>query len=157
METLVIDSLIGTLHVTGDATCIHRIAIGDGPRQTGGTPVLRRAADQLADYFAGRRQSFDLPLAEPATPFQARVRAAMLAIPFGETRSYGEIAKQVGGVPRAVGQACGANPVPVVVPCHRVLGAGGSIGGFSGGSGAPTKRKLLALEAGPLFAPAAPR
>jgi methylated-DNA-[protein]-cysteine S-methyltransferase len=157
METLVMDSPLGPLHITGDDTCIHRIEIGGGPDATGETPVMRRAAEQLVAYFSGDRREFDLPLVAPATPFQEKVRAAMCAIPYGETKSYGEIAKQIGGVPRAVGQACGANPVPIVVPCHRVLGAGGSIGGFSGGTGTPTKRKLLALEAGPLFAPAAPR
>jgi len=153
MDTVIMDSPIGPLHITADETCIHSIDIGDGPAATAETSLLQRAVTQLTAYFAGTGQQFDLPLAAPATEFQAKVRTAMLAIPYGETRSYGEIAKSIGGVPRAVGQACGSNPIPIVVPCHRVLAAGGSIGGFSGGAGTPTKRKLLALEAGPIFAP----
>ena len=70
----------------------------------------------------------------------------MLAIPFGETRSYGALATRAGGVPRAIGQACGRNPIPIIVPCHRVVAAGGRLGGFSGGDGLPTKRRLLAHE-----------
>ena len=76
----------------------------------------------------------------------------MLAIPYGETLSYGAVAKSLNGSPRAVGQACGKNPVPIVVPCHRILAANGRIGGFSGGDGVPTKRMLLAHEAPDLFA-----
>jgi methylated-DNA-[protein]-cysteine S-methyltransferase len=152
METIVLQSPVGPVHVTADDNVIYRIMIGDGPAETGETPLLRRAAEQLTAYFAGTARTFDLPLVPPETPFQARVRAAMIAIPYGETLTYGALAAQIGGVARAVGQACGHNPVPVIVPCHRVLAAGGAIGGFSGGDGTPTKRKLLALEAGPLFA-----
>lgn len=116
------------------------------------TPLLRRAAAQLAEYFAGTRTAFDLPLAPAHSAFQARMRAAMIAIPYGETKSYGELAAALESAARAVGQACGSNPIPIVVPCHRVLAAGGRIGGFSAGEGAATKRWLLALEA-----PAAPQ
>jgi len=111
------------------------------------TPLLRRTERQIAEFFAGRRHDFDLPLAPARTPFQQRVREAMLRIPWGQTRSYGELAHEAGGAPRAIGQACGANPLPLVVPCHRVVGASGP-GGYSGGRGLETKRLLLALESG---------
>ena len=111
------------------------------------TPLLRRVTEQITEYFAGARRHFDLPLAPAATAFQARVRAAMQDIPYGQTRSYGELAHSAGGAPRAIGQACGANPLPLVVPCHRVVAANG-LGGYSGGKGLATKRALLALEGG---------
>jgi methylated-DNA-[protein]-cysteine S-methyltransferase len=155
METLTIDTPIGPLHLAAQDGHIVCLGFGPGPEHgpehTLEHTLLRRAAAQVAAYFTGAREPFDLPLAPAETIFQAKVRAAMLAIPFGETRSYGEVATAVGGVPRAVGQACGANPIPIIVPCHRVLAAGGGIGGFSGGDGPPTKRKLLAHEAGPVF------
>jgi methylated-DNA-[protein]-cysteine S-methyltransferase len=113
------------------------------------TPLLQKAAAQLAEYFAGDRTTFDLPLAPPHSPFQGRLRDAMLAIPYGETRSYGALAIEIGSVPRAVGQACGDNPIPIVVPCHRILAAGGRIGGYSAGNGRETKRWLLGHEARP--------
>ena len=108
------------------------------------------AARQLGEYFAGRRRRFDLPLAAPETRFQRAVRDALLAIPYGATRSYAEVADALGNVPRAVGQACRRNPVAVVVPCHRVVGRRG-LGGYAGavsGDMPATKRALLDLEAG---------
>jgi methylated-DNA-[protein]-cysteine S-methyltransferase len=114
--------------------------------------LLRDAAAQLNAYFDKRLIDFDLALVPAATPFQSRVRAAMQTIPYGETLSYGAVAKSLNGSPRAVGQACGKNPVPILVPCHRILAANGRIGGFSGGDGVPTKRLLLAHEAPDLFA-----
>jgi len=109
------------------------------------TPLLKHAQSQIDEYFAGQRKTFDLPLIPARTDFQRRVRKAMIAIPWGQTLSYGEIAHVAGGAPRAVGQACGANMLPLVVPCHRVLAANG-IGGYSGGKGLDTKRLLLGLE-----------
>lgn len=108
------------------------------------SPLLRQALAQLAGYFAGERQVFDLPL-DWGEGLHARVRRAMAAIPFGQTRSYGEIARDVGAPAQAVGQACGANPVPVIIPCHRVLGAAG-LGGFSARGGVETKAALLRHE-----------
>jgi methylated-DNA-[protein]-cysteine S-methyltransferase len=108
--------------------------------------VLDQAIAQLAAYFAGDLHRFDLPVAPAGTPFQLRVWAAMSAIPFGRTRTYGELAGEVGGVARAVGQACGANPIPIIIPCHRVVAGGGRLGGFSGGRGRETKRALLVHE-----------
>lgn len=110
-------------------------------------PVLRDAERQLKEYFAGTRTTFDLPLDFHGTKFQKLVWAALLAIPFGQTRSYGEIAQALGnpGASRAVGAANGRNPISIIAPCHRVIGASGKLTGFAGGLEA--KARLLALEA----------
>ncbi|MGK2857927.1 MAG: methylated-DNA--[protein]-cysteine S-methyltransferase [Thermoanaerobaculia bacterium] len=110
--------------------------------------ALAGAAAQLREYFAGERTTFDLPLAPEGTAFQRRVWDALREIPYGETRSYGEIAARVGApaASRAVGAANGRNPIAVVIPCHRVIGANGSLTGYAGGVG--IKRALLALEGG---------
>lgn len=107
---------------------------------------LTAVAAQLREYFAGKRRSFDLPLAPAGTAFQQRVWDELKRIPFGETRTYGQIAAAIGSprACRAVGGANGANPIPVIVPCHRVIGSDGSLTGF--GSGLPVKRFLLQLE-----------
>lgn len=110
------------------------------------TPLLRDAADQLQDYFDGKRRHFQIPLAPHGTPYQRRVWAELQRIPPGETRSYGDMARALASGPRAVGQANGRNPIPIIIPCHRVVGADGSIGGYSGLDGADTKRFLLDLE-----------
>lgn len=117
-------------------------------------PVLATTADQLAEYFAGHRQTFDLPLAPQGTAFQLRVWEQLRLIPFGETISYGQLAARLGqpNASRAVGLANGNNPLSIVVPCHRVIGADGSLTGFGGGLG--TKRQLLERETPGLFAPA---
>lgn len=109
-------------------------------------PVLEEAAWQLAAYFAGKRTSFDLPLDFHGTDFQKRVWAALLAIPFGETRSYAQIARAIGSPTafRAVGAANGRNPISIVAPCHRVIGTNGTLTGFAGGLEA--KEYLLRLE-----------
>lgn len=101
---------------------------------------------QLGEYFAGRRRAFDLPLALDGTAFRKRVWAELAAIPFGETRTYGELAARLGdsGLSRAVGAANGANPVSILLPCHRVIGAGGSLTGYAGGLG--LKEALLRHE-----------
>ena len=111
-------------------------------------PVLADTATQLAAYFAGARRVFDLPLDFHGTAFQRSVWAALLTIPYGETRSYGAIAAQVGrpGASRAVGAANGRNPISIVAPCHRVIGSTGRLTGFAGGLAA--KELLLALEQG---------
>jgi len=109
-------------------------------------PLLARAQAQLTAYFAGRRRAFDLPLAPEGQPLERAVWDAMLEIPYGQTRTYGEIARALGSAPQPVGQACGANPIPILIPCHRVVGADGATGGFSGGAGVETKLALLRLE-----------
>jgi len=109
-------------------------------------PVLRETARQLRAYFSGGLREFDLPLSLKGTPFQLRVWTALQDIPYGQTRSYGEQARAIGmpAAVRAVGAANGANPIPIVVPCHRVIGASGKLTGFGGGL--PLKRWLLSLE-----------
>lgn len=111
------------------------------------TPLLREAASQLHAYFDGERRHFQLPLAPQGSPFQQRVWAALARIPHGETRSYIALARELGSAARAVGQANGRNPIPILIPCHRVVAAGGGLGGYSGGDGPDTKRYLLDLEA----------
>ncbi len=108
--------------------------------------LLAEAAGQLAEYFAGRRRDFDLPLAPAGSPFQRRAWAELGRIPYGATVSYGTLARRLGSAAQAVGQACGANPLPIVIPCHRVLAAGGALGGYSGDGGLETKCALLRLE-----------
>ncbi|MSP29191.1 MAG: methylated-DNA--[protein]-cysteine S-methyltransferase [Acetobacteraceae bacterium] len=110
------------------------------------TPVLLRARDQLNEYFDGTRQNFELPLAPPGTDYRRRVWRELIKIPFGATLTYGQIAAQAGGSARSVGQANGKNPIPIIIPCHRVLASTG-LGGYSGGDGLVTKRYLLDLEA----------
>ena len=115
-------------------------------------PLLGDAGRQLQQYFAGERKEFELELAPPGTEFQRRVWDALRGIPFGETRSYGEIAAQLGlppGASRAVGLANGANPISIVVPCHRVIGTSGALTGYGGGL--ERKRFLLDLESDLLF------
>ena len=109
-------------------------------------PVLLEAERQLSDYFAGERQAFELPLDFAGTDFQRRVWSALLSIPYGETRSYRDIARQIGNpaAVRAVGAANGRNPISIIAPCHRVVGSSGDLTGFAGGL--ETKAALLALE-----------
>jgi methylated-DNA-[protein]-cysteine S-methyltransferase len=104
---------------------------------------------QLRGYFAGRRRTFDLRLAPDGTAFQQSVWAALREIPYGETRSYGELARQLGTSPRAVGRANATNPICLIVPCHRVVGADGTMTGYAFGE--KIKHRLLALEGAPVF------
>ena len=108
--------------------------------------LLAIVRNQLTDYFDGKLTRFSLPLAPLGTPFQHRVWRAMCEIPYGEVRSYGELAKILKTGPRAVGMACARNPLPVLIPCHRVVGANGALTGYSGGDGLATKDFLLNLE-----------
>jgi methylated-DNA-[protein]-cysteine S-methyltransferase len=110
------------------------------------TPLLEMARAQLQAYFDGSLAAFTLPLAPPGTGFQRRLWALLQTIPAGETRSYGAIAGTLGSSARAVGQANAANPIPILIPCHRVTGSAGRLGGYSGGDGTATKRYLLDLE-----------
>ena len=112
----------------------------------GDSPVLRDAADQLRRYFDDSLEAFDLPLRPAGSDHELSVWRVMSEIPFGELRSYGDLASQVGSVARAVGGACGRNPIPIIIPCHRVVGANGSMTGFSGGKGVETKEWLLRHE-----------
>lgn len=121
-------------------------ALGWGGEALGGeTALLAEARAQIEAYFVGTREGFDLPLRVAGSDFQRAVCDAMLAIPFGETRTYGDLARALGASAQAVGQACGANPIPLIIPCHRVLGAG-NLGGYSGAGGIETKVALLRHE-----------
>jgi methylated-DNA-[protein]-cysteine S-methyltransferase len=149
MSILYVESPVGRLALEADGETLTGVR-WTGASEHAGTekpvPVLREARRQLDLYFERKLERFDLPLAARGTPFQKSVWAMMVAIPFGGTSTYGGMAMALGSGPRAVGMACGRNPIPIVVPCHRVLGSGRKEGGFSGGDGLPTKRKLLALE-----------
>ena len=109
------------------------------------TPLLRDAIAELEAYFSGDLREFSVPLAPRGTAFQQKFYAALCAIPYGETRTYGELAAALGVSAQAIGQACGANPLAILIPCHRVLGAT-SLGGFSGRGGVEAKVALLKLE-----------
>ena len=119
---------------------------------TEGGPIVDAAAQQLAEYFAGERMAFDVPLAPQGTEFQQTVWTALGDVPFGTTATYGEIARVIGQLTatRAVGAANGRNPIPIIIPCHRVIGASGELTGYSGGGGIETKRRLLDHESGTL-------
>lgn len=146
MPYLSITSPLGPLTVFENDGAVIAIEFGRAP---GGeeTALLAAARGQLAAYFDGRLRMFSLPLAPAGSAFRRSVWTALSAIPYGETRTYGDLAAQLGSAARAVGGACGRNPIPIVVPCHRVVGAGGRLTGYSGGEGTDTKRALLALEA----------
>lgn len=142
MPDLSVDTPYGRLTLTEENGELARVRWGGegGDR----TDVLTDAAAQLADYFVGTRRTFDLPIAfRPG--LQGEVMRAMVAIPFGETRTYGDLAKALAVPAQAIGQACGANPIPVIVPCHRILSATG-LGGFSAPGGVETKVALLRHE-----------
>ena len=137
---------LGDLSVSEEDGRIVSVDWGRG-RDQDRTPLLENARRQLQEYFDGERAAFELPLAPHGTAFQQKVWAALTRIPPGETRSYADIARDVGcRAARAIGQANGRNPIPILIPCHRVVGADGSIGGYSGGDGPTTKQYLLDLE-----------
>ena len=141
-----IESPVGPLTITATDGAITAVDFGAGGGPSPNAGVLAEAARQLTEYFNGSLRAFDLPLVPRGTTFRLKVWEAMRAIPYGQTRSYGELAHDLDSAPRAVGGACGANPIPLIIPCHRVVGADGTLGGFSGGAGCDTKRQLLALE-----------
>jgi methylated-DNA-[protein]-cysteine S-methyltransferase len=154
MASTVIASPVGSLLLQADDGGLTGIwFVGNGEPALGdldSDPVLRAAAEQLAEYFAGRRTRFDLPLAATGTPFQRAVWDALQEIPYGRTWSYADLALHIGKprAVRAVGAANGRNPLPIVVPCHRVVGANGTLTGYGGGL--ENKRILLDLESGAL-------
>ena len=152
MPQLSLHTPLGEVTISEDGGAIVALDWGRG-RDQEATPLLCQARDQLQEYFDGKRMSFDLPLAPEGSDFQKRVWAALCAIPPGETRSYADIARAIGSAPRAVGGANGANPIPLFIPCHRVIAADGSLGGYSGGDGPATKRYLLDHESRTLLLP----
>lgn len=147
MSYLAYNSPVGPLTLFEDDGVIIAVEWGWPPEtDEPPAPVLERARDQLDAYFEGKLKAFDLPLAPMGTPFQQKVWQALARIPFGATRTYGDLAKELGTAPRCLGGACGRNPLPILIPCHRVLGANKSLGGYSGMDGIDTKRFLLTLE-----------
>ncbi|UTT62648.1 methylated-DNA--[protein]-cysteine S-methyltransferase [Microcella humidisoli] len=151
---LTIDSPLGRIALQGDAQAVTRLEIATGGHlSTEGvpdapTPVLRQAAAELAEYFSGRRTAFDVPVRVHGTPFQQAIWQQLREIPFGAVRGYGELGRATGRptAGRAVGGAVGANPVPLLIPCHRVLASDARITGYSAGDGIPTKVWLLDHE-----------
>jgi methylated-DNA-[protein]-cysteine S-methyltransferase len=145
MRRLSLDSQFGRLMLTeeeGRITALHW-----GGRAMGkASPTLTEARKQLLEYFAARRRRFDLPLAPEGTPSELRVWQAMAEIPYGETRSYGDLGRELDLSPRTIGRCCATNPLPILLPCHRVIASDGRMGGYSGGEGVETKRRLLQLE-----------
>ncbi len=146
--TLPVDTPIGQIVLESDGDVLIGLRLPNAmelSRRDEETPVLKATATQLEEYFAGERTQFDLRMELDGTPFQREVWAALARIPYGETISYGELARRVGRPrgPRAVGQANGKNPIAIIVPCHRVVASNG-IGGYGGGL--TCKRALLALE-----------
>ena len=151
---LTIDSPLGRIALRSEGPAVTRVEIAvQGALSTDGTPdapttVLTRAARELAEYFAGRRRDFTVPVSVSGTPFQRAIWDQLAEIPFGTVRGYGELGRATGRrtAGRAVGGAVGANPVPLLIPCHRVLASDSRITGYSAGDGIPTKIWLLDHE-----------
>lgn len=152
--TSFVESPVGPLFIAASDKGLHAIEFRENRHPVkrgadwhpGDHAVLRKTRQQLDEYFAGKRQLFDLPLSPSGTDFQRKVWTTLATIPYGETISYAQLASRIGkpGAMRAVGSANGRNPLPIVLPCHRVIGADGSLTGFGGGL--PTKQFLLKLE-----------
>jgi methylated-DNA-[protein]-cysteine S-methyltransferase len=148
MHHLTIESPLGPITVSAAEDAIVGLVIGHRHRESDPTGLLNQANRQLDEYFAGQREDFDLPLHFQGTPFQEAIWNTLPAIGHGDTISYRELGEKagLGTAPRAVGGAVGKNPIPIIIPCHRVLATSGHITGYSGGDGIPTKKKLLDLE-----------
>lgn len=148
MKTATVETPLGPVAIGVEGEGVAEVQLHARAPAEDDDALLREAKRQLAAYFEGRLRAFDLPLGAVGTPFQRAVWEALVAIPFGETRSYRDLALAVGkpAAVRAVGAANGRNPIAIVVPCHRVIGADGTLVGYAGGL--PTKRWLLAHERG---------
>lgn len=145
MPHAVLNTPLGVISLFEDAEALVAIEWGRAPSNDV-SPLLEKACAQLDAYFDGAPSSFDLPLRPPGTPFQRIVWEHLRRIPYGKTITYGQLANALNTAPRAVAAACGRNPIPIVVPCHRVVGANNWLGGYSGGDGVETKKTLLRLE-----------
>ena len=164
LDFTIMDSPVGKLKLVASVQGLVAVLWeNDNPRrvvlgpltENASSPILREAEQQLDEYFEGKRKSFSLALDMRGTPFQKDVWHALLAIPYAETRSYGQLAQQLGNplASRAVGAANGRNPISIIVPCHRVIGSSGKLTGFAGGL--DVKARLLELEAGSFAFPGA--
>lgn len=138
---------IGSIRIDGDETAIIRIQLGaEGPAQPGTASAVRAAADQLDAYFAGELKDFTVVLPPVKSPRGQALRDGLIAVGYGDAMSYGELARRLDSGPRAVGQLCARNPFPIIVPCHRILAAGGALGAYTAGEGPATKQWLLDHE-----------
>ncbi len=138
---------IGPIRIDGDETMVLRVTLGsDSAPHRGSTGPARAAAEQLEAYFSGDLKEFTLPLPAIASARGRVLRDGLIALPYGETASYGELARRLESGPRAIGQLCARNPLPVIIPCHRVTAAGGALGSYSAGDGPATKQWLLDHE-----------
>ena len=144
MGQITVQTQFGSLVVTQTGDCITGVGWGVADSEVP-SDLLTHAARQLMEYDRGTRETFDVPLRVEGSPFQRAICDAIYAIPFGETLTYGDIAKMLGAPAQAVGGACGGNPIPIIIPCHRVMGAKG-LTGFSGAGGVETKVALLRHE-----------
>ena len=138
-------SPLGPLTLFAEVNGIVALEFGNIPEERS-SPILQEATSQLAAYFKGGLKHFDLPLRATGTDFQKAVWDLIVEIPYGSTRSYGDLSRDLESAPRAVGGACGKNPIPIIVPCHRIRAANYKVGGFSGGDGTDTKISLLRIE-----------
>ena len=145
MFQLSFSSPIGPLTLVQDGEDITRL-LWQSPGNGKGSLELFRAKEQINNYFKGTRKNFSLSLRPYGTKFQNRVWSVLMAIPYGKVKTYGEVARKLKTSPRAIGNACGKNPIPLIIPCHRVVGASGSLTGYSGGDGLKTKAFLLEHE-----------
>ena len=145
MAKISLNTMIGPVSIEERDEKIVRVGWGEVAPERTVSPVLENAADQLKAYFAERLSEFDLPIAPPGSPFQQRVWSAMCEIPHGETWTYGQVAARADTAPRAVGGACGANPIPIIIPCHRVIRSSGELGGYRWGN--PRKLAMMGWEA----------
>jgi methylated-DNA-[protein]-cysteine S-methyltransferase len=145
-----VETPVGPLRLVADDRALQRLEFAHGNKAanptTPATGILKETIRQLRAYFSGKLEQFDLPLAPEGTPFQLEVWRRLCEIPYGETISYGELARRIGNpnASRAVGLANGSNPIAIIIPCHRVIGSNGKLTGYGGGL--PIKEKLLALE-----------
>ena len=138
-------SPLGALTLFAEVNGIVALEFGNIPEERS-SPILQEAISQLAAYFKGGLKHFDLPLRATGTDFQKAVWDLIVEIPYGSTRSYGDLSRDLESAPRAVGGACGKNPIPIIVPCHRIRAANYKVGGFSAGDGTDTKVSLLSIE-----------
>ncbi|APH53234.1 O6-methylguanine-DNA methyltransferase [Granulibacter bethesdensis] len=146
MPQLSLHSPLGVLTITEDQGYIVSLDWGEAMGSRDRTPLLKKAAEQVQAYFDGDLKNFDLPLMPEGTSYRRKVWQALQDIPYGKTMTYGALAAKVGGSARSIGQANHFNPIPIIIPCHRVIGSNGALGGYSGLDGVETKRYLLSLE-----------
>lgn len=148
--TILVNSPVGTIELVAEEGCLTSLKIMPGAKlsdDTADDPVLVETVKQLDEYFGGKRENFDVSLAPLSTARGEALRAGIASIPYGETLTYGMLAKVIESAPRAVGQACRRNPFPIIIPCHRVTSANGAPEHYSGGDGINTKSWLNAFEA----------